>query len=118
MTETVTDEQAEAVRQAVIARYKWWFEPTDGMKPLGKPEDVTIRRDEDGHALISWEEGPDNWAHQVCDGGSTEEERVEFAQLREEFGGDMKPAEPEPVAFPADVWVEPYYSFVLGVYPA
>ena len=38
----VSDEQAEAVRQAVIARYRWWFDPGEGERPLGTPEDVTI----------------------------------------------------------------------------
>ena len=49
--------------------------------------------------------------------GSTEEERVLIAAANEEFGGNLKADEPEPVAFPEGVTVEPYYSYALGVYP-
>jgi len=115
---TVTDELAEAVRQAVITRYRWWFESDGGVKAIGRPEDLTIQRDERGHALISWEDGPEDWAMQVVEGGSTEEERVLMAGANQEFGGNLKAYEPEPATFPDGVTVEAYSSFVLGVYPA
>lgn len=114
----VTDEQAEAVRQAIIARYHLWFERLDGMNPLSRPEDLTIKRDERGHAVISWEnDSPEDWAFQVSEGGSTESDRVMITQANDEFGGNLTAAEPARVTFPDGVHVEPVTSFELGVYP-
>ena len=68
---------------------------------------------------ISWEEGPDEWAMRVHDGGTSEEERALWASVAEEFGADkVEPKGIEPAKFPADVYAEPYYSFVLCLYPA
>lgn len=121
-TTTVTDAQAQAVLDAVIARYKVYFEPIkseDGQRvicaPAAKP---VLRRDEHGHAVISWEDGPDDWAYQATEGGSTETERVAMAQASKEFGVRLTASEPSAVAFPKTVEVEPYSSFELGVYPA
>jgi hypothetical protein len=119
---TVTDAQAQEVLDAVVARYQDYFEPavdTDyGNVIVAADTKPIIQRDERGHALISWEHGPSDWAFQVTQGGSTEEHRVLIAAANEEFGGSLKAAEPKPVKFPDGVHVEPYYSFVLGVYPA
>jgi hypothetical protein len=117
----VTTEKAQAVLAAVVARYWQYFEPvTDsGGKIIAVPfEKPFIRRDERGHAIVVWDDGPDDWAHQATGGGSTETERVLVAAANQEFGGSKKAGEPEPVTFPADVNVEVYDSKSLGVYPA
>jgi len=120
-TGTVTDEQAQAVLQAIVDRYRVYFEAitssSDGhvvAPPLDLP---VIKRGEDGHAVIWWLEGPSDWAHQVATGGSTEEDRVLFAAAGKEFGAELTPPEPEPLDFPAGVYVEPYTSYSLGIYP-
>jgi hypothetical protein len=124
MTRTVaTAAQVEAVRKAVIKRYASWFAPLvldDGTtyEPMAKESDVLVL-DYDGTPVVSWEEGPDEWAYQFTMGGSTEEERVMAASAAQEFGHpDYRAAEPEPVKVAAKVEVEPYYSFSLAVYPA
>lgn len=119
MTESVSDEQAQEVLDAIVASYHIYFEPmTSGKSVLPPYEKPVLRRDERGHAVIWWEDGPSDWAYQVTEGGSTEEDRVLIAQANEEFGGQLRPAEPKQVQFPAGVMVEPYTSYAVGVYPA
>lgn len=119
----VTPAQAESVRQAVLKRYASWFTPLvldDGttFAPMAVESDVKVL-DYDGTTVVSWEEGPSEWAYQFTMGGSTEEERVMAHSAAQEFGvPGYKAAEPAPVATPKGVYVEPYYSFSLGVYPA
>lgn len=119
---TVSDEQAQQVLEAIVAQYVAYFEPImkgDTEQVLCPPSPLpVIRRDEDGHAVIWWEEGPSSWAFQVTEGGSTEEDRALAAQVSAEFGSRLVAAEPEPVQFPPDVRVEPHTSFAVGVYPA
>jgi hypothetical protein len=122
VAETVTDEQAQEVLDAIVAHYKMYFEPITSdatgriiVPPAAKP---TVQRDERGHAVIWWEDGPSDWAYQVTGGGSTEEERVLFAEAGQEFGAELKAAEPEPMQFPPHVYVEPHTSYAVGVYPA
>lgn len=122
MSTPVTDEQAQAVLDAVVARYHLYFEPlldADYGNVIIAPDPLpVIQRDERGHALIIWEDGPSDWAYQALEGGSTEEDRVLTAAANVEFGVEMKAAEPEPAQFPADVSVEIYTSYALAVYPA
>lgn len=120
---TATATQVDTVRQAVLARYAGWFAPLaleDGSTypPLAQPEDVKVL-DYDGTPVVSWEEGPSDWAYQFTMGGSTEEERVMAHSAAREFGvPGYRAAEPAPVQVAAPVEIEPYYSFSLAVYPA
>lgn len=119
---TATPAQVERVRKAVIKRYASWFAPLDMedgtfLAPMATEADVLVL-DYDGTPVVSWETGPDEWAYQFTMGGSTEEERVMVASANAEFGASVKAAEPQPVKVPSGLYVEPWYSFSLGVYPA
>lgn len=83
------------------------------------PEPVLVEDWTDsGHWAIAWEEGPSDWAFRVSEGGPSEEDYVIAAQTSEEFGVKVTPTGPPAAKMPADVYAEPYYSFVLALYPA
>lgn len=125
MSNKITREQAEAALAAIKAQFKAYTEPLviDGQDfgPTVTSEPVLIE-DYDGEGwVISWEEGPDDWAFRATSGGTSEEERTLAGQAAEEFGvsyEQVAPKDDEPVKFPKGVYAEPYYSFVLGLYPA
>lgn len=114
--------QAEAALAAVRDRFKPYLEPfeIDGhvySAAYPEPKLAEDWNDREGWAIV-WEEGPDDWAYTVTSGGPSEEERTLVAQAAAEFGADLKPAETPPVRFPKTVYAEPYFSFVLALYPA
>lgn len=137
MTSKITRAKAEAALAAVEEQFRSYVEPTtypaftaaDGTEfpaetlgPLApKP---TLVEDWNGGWAICWEDGPDDWAYRATMGGSSEEERVLVASAARENGVDPQTAvdryvkDDEPVTWPKGVYAEPYYSFVLCLYPA
>lgn len=126
MTKRVTRRQAEAALRAVEKQFKTYLEPLDlgdggrVFPPVCPPP--TLSMDWDGHVAILWEDGPDEWAYRASMGGNSEEDRVLAASVAREFDQDPQEAVSrvtveEPVKWPKGVWAEPYYSFVLCLYP-
>ena len=60
----------------------------------------------EGVWAVAWEDGPYEWAYHY--GTLT----AGYTAKEEEFGGTWQPVEPV-----KGVWTEPYYSFVLCIYP-
>ena len=117
-TSQITRPQAEAALAAVKQRYAAYMQPVvlDSFTIPGLPEPVLEQIE--GTWMISWEDGPSEWAYRASMGGSSEEDRALFAAASQEFGTEMKPSEETPVTWPKGVHAEPYFSFVLGLYPA
>lgn len=109
----VTRKQAEDILQAIKQRYRAYIEtPEDG------PTLRVLAQREAGRWSINWEDGPDEWALRVFGGGFNEEI---FWEANAEFGETKARELATESAFPqphADaVFVEPIYSFELGLYP-
>lgn len=100
---TLTQRQAEAALEAIIARFSWAIDPQYGMTG---PKLL----DRDGRWEIVWEEGPSEWALQASYGGLDEGDYL-VADLTG-WTPDPKP----PVVFPAGIGAEPYNSFTLTLY--
>ena len=133
----ISKAKAEAALAAVKEQFKVYLEPmvmeaftaTDGTEypertyPPECPE-PTLIEDWDGPGwAISWECGPSEWALLVNGGGTSEESRELVAAAAKEFGADPAQAlasmkQIEPVTWPKGVFGEPYYSFLLCLYPA
>lgn len=109
-TNTITPEQAQAVLDAVKARWASWLEYTQPML-LGNYEGR-------GHWAILWEDGPRDWALRFTQGGYSEEEAAMAAAAAEEFDIPYDgPVIEKPTETPG-VDAEPIYTFALGLYPA
>lgn len=112
MMNKVSEAKAELVRKRINASFNPVFE---GERFYSEP---TLRMDWEGHHVaILWEDGPSDWAFNL-DGSPSEEDRVLVAQANVEFGGNMKASNRKPVVLPKGVEAEPFYSFVLVLYPA
>lgn len=99
MMNKVSEAKAELVRKRINASFNPVFE---GERFYSEP---TLRMDWEGHHVaILWEDGPSDWAFNL-DGSPSEEDRVLVAQAK-------------PVVLPKGVEAEPFYSFVLVLYPA
>ena len=103
-------ENAIQIIEKIKERYP--YDTADGMY-------ITILRDEwSGGEIISWEEGPDNWAQQFLMGGSTEEERALAAQASKEFGTQIEASEKSPVELSEEITelldVQNSYSLVIS----
>lgn len=133
-TNKISKAKAEKVLAAVKAQYKSYLEPLvlpagiDPVTGVSYPEETlsptytslpVLLEDWDGPGwVISWEEGPDEWAFRVSEGGPSEEERVLAHDAAKEFGVEYTvPKGPAPATIPKSVFVEPYNSFTLGLYP-
>lgn len=125
----ISQEQAEQALAAVKEQFKIYLSPLvipadehgpERTYPPDCPEPTLSNNwGSDGHWYILWEEGPDEWAHRAACGGFSEEEYDLQAAASKEFGVAVLPPKQEaPVKFPEGVYGEPYYSFVLGLYPA
>jgi hypothetical protein len=133
----ITRAKAEAALAAVVEQFKSYVEPTtmeaftaeDGTEYPAETFGPTcpmpkLIEDWNGPGwVISWEEGPDDWAFRATTGGTSEEERILVASAAQEFGHDPQAAvarmkADEPITWPRGVEAEPYYSFVLSLYPA
>lgn len=122
MSNKISRKQAEAALAAVKHQFRTYTEPLvingEDYGPTITSEPVLIE-DWNGEGwAISWEEGPDDWAFRATSGGTSEEERALVAEANREFGSNLEVSEDQPVAFPKGVYAEPYYSFVLCLYPA
>lgn len=101
---TITREQAEAALAAVQERYK------------GFEDEITLIENWDRTVpwLITWEEGPYEWAYRATMGGVNTEVASELAA---EFGTSrrraVRAALESPIVFPPGVFAEPYHSFSL-----
>jgi hypothetical protein len=122
----VTEAGAQQVLDAVIQRYRLYFQPIrndDGSVLVEGDEKPFLLQDEGGNWEVVWEDGPYEWAYRFTMGGVNEEVAVE---LHQEFGATKaeagKRATEEAVALPArltaQVSVEPATSYSLGIYPA
>lgn len=121
-TSKISREQAEAALAAIKHQFRAYTEPLvidgDEYSPAVDSEPVLIE-DYNGEGwAISWEDGPDDWAFRATSGGTSEEERALAADASREFGTEITIKPDEPVAFPKGVYAEPYFSFVLSLYPA
>ena len=111
MPDTITKTQATAAFKVVVARYQEWIDE-------GWAEPILMKYDDTTWA-VAWEEGPEDWAHVATMGGHSEEHAVLAAQAAAEFGVPFNGVPDEdPLKFPAGVYAEPIYSFMLGLYPA
>ena len=122
----VTRKQAEAALASVKAQWKTYLEPMeiDGETyPPSYPEPVIVEDwTEEGHTVIVWEEGPDEWAMRVSEGGPAESDYVLAHSVAQEFGvpydsSKVTGVKPAP-KWPKTVYGEPYSSSVLALYPA
>lgn len=118
---TITREQAEAVLDAVREQFRAYLQPItlDSGRVLSpccsQPQ---LDMDYDGQPAIIWEDGPDEWALRVTEGGPSEEDHVLAAEAAREFGvAHRAPTGPAPARLPADIWVDALNSCVLGIYP-
>jgi hypothetical protein len=132
----VTQRQAEKALDAVTKQFARYLEPVT-IPAMGDDPEMTLSPAyENGPVLrmefdwygparpaIVWEDGPEDWAHLVNNGGVTEETRILTAQAAQEFGFDpekaVKKAEkaaPKPARMPSGVWAEPITSWALGLY--
>lgn len=114
-TTTVRKSDAEKVLAAVRNTYSAYVEPGYGPTLV-----ENYRWSETSPAApyaIVWEEGsPYEWTYNFPGGGFDEE----MYFLAREFGEDVarRLATKAPTELPDTVFVEPIYSFVLGIYPA
>lgn len=116
--------KAEQVLEAIKEQFKVYLSPLtmdDGsvLSPAYPPP--VLMPYDDGVAeerwQIVWEEGPDEWPF-TLDGGTSEEERVLFAQASEEFGATMTAPNRPAAKMPPGVFVEPINHISVGIYPA
>lgn len=107
----VTEAQARKVLKQINDKLNPVFE---GERFYTEP---TLSLDWDGHVAILWEEGPDDWAFHL-DGSPSESDYELYEQMNQEFGGNLKPKTRKAVEFPKGVYGEPFYSFVLCLYPS
>lgn len=81
------------------------------------PEPVLVE-DWDGPGwVVVWEEGPEEWIY-LLGGGTSEHDRVLFANASEEFGTLLTPRPREAAKMPEGVHADPVNHVVLGLYPA
>lgn len=132
-------ELAEATLAVIKQQYRVYIEPfecEDGTVYAGGEPPVLVENWQDtGHWAIAWESGPDDWAHRAFSGGFSEELYHEgypdalavahnvkglVGQDAEEWAAERARAvaTEEGVTCPKGVHAEPYYSFVLMLYPA
>ena len=97
MTKTITKAKAEQVLKSVAKAFP-------GYSEYGP----TLVKDwaETGTWAIVWEEGPYEWCYKYAT------LTAGYPAKEEEFGGTWKPVKPV-----KGVWTEPYFSFVLCLYP-
>lgn len=128
----VTRQDAEAVLAAIKHQFRTYLEPLDLPAEGGSPamhldpccpEPTLVEWDDNAPWAIVWEDGPDEWAYRVTEGGTSEEQRVLAADAAREFGADPTAVVAslrgvEPATIPASVYVEPVTSFILALYPA
>jgi hypothetical protein len=114
----VTAKQAEDIRAAIEKRFAAHVHPGKwGSPQIFPPSHENLS---DGAWVISWEEGPYDWAidpfgevmdwetfYALFDGGEAPEVASRAAKMA---------AIPQPHA--ANVFIEPINSFTLGLYPA
>lgn len=104
ITKPISKKLAEAALNAVKQQFKTYIE-VNGEEHGPKLIEAWT---ESGHWAICWEEGPYEWALN-CPHGGVDEELSVLAGKRV----DVAPAKD----FPEQVFAEPYYTFVLGLYP-
>lgn len=96
MSKAITTAKAEQVLKSVTKAFgPWESTPT-----------LVLDWEAEGVHAICWEEGPYEWAVQYCNLAAG------YDAKDEEFGFTWKAIEPV-----KGVFVEPYYSFVLCIYP-
>lgn len=139
MTRPLSKQLAEAALAAITTQYKAYIEPyecPDGTVYPGSEPPVLVENYADtGHWAITWESGPDEWAYRAFTGGFSEElytlgypdalavarnEKGLVGEEAEQWAADQASsvATEQGTACPKNVHAEPYYSFVLALYPA
>jgi hypothetical protein len=102
--------KAEATLKAITQQFAVYTTNSDGVP--NQPYDLPVLVEEDDRWLISWESGsPDEWAYRAFEGGIDEEMTV----MVREFSPKAVVRHSVAVC-PKGVFVEPEYSFVLGLY--
>lgn len=99
----ITRKEAEDIRDAITARFSAYSDS----KPV-----VTSGDHENLHAIISWEEGPYEWALYAFDEYFDEE----IASLAADFGAEVKPSPAIKQPHADKILVEPINSFTVGLY--
>jgi len=95
----VTKAKAEAVARSVAKAFP------DAVTETSRPVAVEGWTESGGWAVV-WEEGPYEWCYQYNNLAAG------YATKDEEFGFTRKPVKPV-----KGVYLEPYHSFVMAVYP-
>lgn len=113
MSTPISREQAEATLAAVKAQFAAYLTGDIDPPVLCEPfTQITF------HWSIAWEDGPEGWAYRAFIGGLDEE----LYDLAREAGADPRRATAiatsGPASRPAGVAPEPYYGWLLGLYPA
>jgi hypothetical protein len=88
--------------------------PSRPSSPPTVPTSVTSRLDMDwdGHVAIIWEEGPYEWTYHFGTDDVDEELTIEVQEFQPGAVVRLRP-----VTMPKGVFVEPYTTFALGIYP-
>lgn len=138
MTRALSKQLAEAAHAAIREQYKTYLEPyqfdNGSSSPGIDPPTLVENYADTGHWAISWEEGPDEWAMRAFQGGFSEElytlgypDALHVAKTEKGLVGEQaerwaaeearKVATEQGAPCPKGVFAEPYYSFVLMLYP-
>ncbi len=72
---------------------------------------------EGDHWVISWEEGPHEWAMRAFTGGIDDEVMAHARAVGVDHANALKIAQDPAKACPAGVFAEPIMTFILGLYP-
>lgn len=99
----ISKKLAEKALAAVKEQFKVYVEG------LGSEPTLVESWSDGGHWAICWEDGPDEWALRCPEGGFDEELSYLMGKR-----ADTPAAE----SWPKEVFGEPYYTFVLVLYPA
>jgi hypothetical protein len=108
MTKQLTRARAEAALAAVRKHYQLYYIGAEGPKLFPPDEDRECW-------LISWEEGPYEWAYRASDGGIDPEVLAQMSEFNLTPERAREAATFPAINFPRGVYVEPYYSYALGL---
>lgn len=115
----ISEELAQAALAAIKEQWKDWLAGIDEPGDMGPGPVLVMGWCDSGDPAIVWEEGPFEWALLVNAGGASDEDRALAAAAAKEFGVPYKaPAGRAAAVMPKGVFAEPYYSFVLALYPS
>ena len=104
MPRHVTQRQAQAVLKRAVKTQFASYGPDFG--------DLKLDMDWDGHVAIIWEEGPYEWTYHFGTNDVDEELTIELQEFQPDTVVRLRP-----VTTPKGVFVEPYTTYALCIYP-